>query len=458
MEKRTEGAWLIHHTKKLFDVRDTQDFEDIELAGKCGIFLSNLAADENTDLNKDKVDAIAKASSIKKTEIETIKNKLVEAHLIDVVKNGGISVLGITTSTVLSHTANIFDSSNSNNYQKAALELSERISDLPKPEKELKEYISDEYKLTSRDTVDLFSQCEEIGFIDYENLDNDSKFYFNGNLFRKENIQKTNAILNSLNSDDSRKILEMNELLSKKGCITFEKAKAILGEVLLTKLQSIGMYDFNEVSNSHETKTFVTKPSAFSKYGNPFEEDALDLAKAFVSSLYYGMNFSSSGRGRITMLNALMRKLVNGFEVGQHTAQPASVDVVHAAAQSLVTDGLLSLLLGADEQDVAALSCNFLHVVVSLVQLLHGLLQIDDVDTIALGEDVLCHLGVPAAGLVAKVDTGLEKLFHRYDCHCLFPPKNLVFTLRTAGFLFSNLLAYYRKKGTKKQRNACVLL
>lgn len=49
-------------------------------------FLSNLAADENTDLNKDKVDAIAKASSIKKTEIETIKNKLVEAHLIDVVK------------------------------------------------------------------------------------------------------------------------------------------------------------------------------------------------------------------------------------------------------------------------------------------------------------------------------------------------------------------------------------
>ena len=191
MEKRTEGAWLIHHTKKLFDVRDTQDFEDIELAGKCGIFLSNLAADENTDLNKDKVDAIAKASSIKKTEIETIKNKLVEAHLIDVVKNGGISVLGITTSTVLSHTANIFDSSNSNNYQKAALELSERISDLPKPEKELKEYISDEYKLTSRDTVDLFSQCEEIGFIDYENLDNDSKFYFNGNLFRKENIQKT---------------------------------------------------------------------------------------------------------------------------------------------------------------------------------------------------------------------------------------------------------------------------
>ena len=90
---------------------------------------------------------------------------------------------------------------------------------------------------------------------------------------------------------------------------------------------------------------------------------------------------------------------------------------MHAAAQSLVTDGLLSLLLGADEQDVAALSCNFLHVVVSLVQLLHGLLQIDDIDAVALGEDILRHLGVPAAGLVTEMHTCFEKLLHRNDCH-----------------------------------------
>ena len=112
----------------------------------------------------------------------------------------------------------------------------------------------------------------------------------------------------------------MDALLTAKGCITIEKAKSILGEQLLSKLQSIGMYDFNEVSNSQEIKTFVTKPSAFSKYGNPFEEDALDLAKAFVSSLYYGINFSTAGRGKITMLKALLRKLVNGYEVGPATA------------------------------------------------------------------------------------------------------------------------------------------
>jgi hypothetical protein len=321
MEKRTEGAWLINHTKKLLDVRDTQDFEDIELAGKCGIFLSNLAAsDEQSDLNNDKVSAIAKVSDIKKTELDTIKNKLADAHLIEIGKNGSLSVLGITTATVLSHTSDIFTNSKPSNFQKAALELSENISDLPKGDKFLTEYISDIHKLSVNETSDLFSQAEEVGFVDFEVLDNDSKFYFNGNLFRREGVNKTNAVLSSLKSEDTRKINDLDGLLTTNGCVTIEQAKQTLGEPLLSKLQSIGMYDFNDVSNLRETKTFVTKPSAFSKYGNPFEEDALDLAKAFVSSLYYGMNFSNSGRGKITMLKALMRKLVSGKEVGPATA------------------------------------------------------------------------------------------------------------------------------------------
>lgn len=321
MENTTQGAWLIHHTKKLLDVRDTQDFEDIELAGKCGIFLSNLAAShEQSDLNDDKISAIAKVSNIKKTEVDTIKRKLADAHYIDISKNNAVSVLGITTSSVLSHTFDIFNSLSPSNYQKAAIELAENVSDLPKAEPVLKEYISDTYKLSSNDTTDLFNQSEDIGFIDYERLDSESKFYFNGNLFRKENVQKTSAVLSSLKSGDTQKVILLDEELNAKGCLTLERAKNILGEQLLSKLHSIGMYDFNEVSNQKETKTFVTKPSAFSKYGNPFEEDAMDLAKAFVSSLYYGMNFSSSGRGKITMLKALMQKLINGYEVGPATA------------------------------------------------------------------------------------------------------------------------------------------
>lgn len=262
MENKTQGAWLIHHTKKLLDIRDTQDFEDIELAGKCGIFLSNLAAShEQSDLNDDKISAIAKVSNIKKTEVDTIKRKLADAHFIDISKNNAVSVLGVTTSSVLSHTFDIFNSLSPSNYQKAAIELAENISDLPKAEPVLKEYISDTYKLTSNDTTDLFNQSEEIGFIDYEKLDNESKFYFNGNLFRKENAQKTSVILSSLKSEDTQKVISLDEELNTKGCLTLERVKSILGEPLLSKLHSIGMYDLNEVSNQKETKTFVDRKS-----------------------------------------------------------------------------------------------------------------------------------------------------------------------------------------------------
>lgn len=321
MEKRTQGAWLINHTRKLLEITDNFDFEDIEMAGKCGVFLSNLAAsDEQSNLNKDKVDAIAKVSNIRKTEVETIKQKLTESELIDCGKNGSISVLGVTSSSVLAHTADIFEKVNPSSYQKAALELADNISDLPKGENFLKEYISDTYNLPSSQTNDLLLQSEDIGFVDYECLEDNTKFYFNGNLFRRDVAKKTNAVLSSLKPEETRKITEFDQLLNTQGCVTLDKGKQILGDTLLAKLQSIAMYDFNEVSNSTETKIFITKPSAFSKYGNPFEEDAFDLAKAFVASLYYGINFSARGRGRISMLKLLLQKLVNGSEVGPATA------------------------------------------------------------------------------------------------------------------------------------------
>src|SRR5690606_7983924 len=90
----------------------------------------------------------------------------------------------------------------------------------------------------------------------------------------------------------------------------------------------------------------------------------------------------------------------HGAEVGEHAAQPAVVDVVHAAAGGLFGDGVLSLLLGPYEQYLAALEGQVAHEVVGGFQEPHGLLQVDDVDAVALGENVRSHLRVPATCLV----------------------------------------------------------
>ncbi|OXA95027.1 hypothetical protein B0A75_19480 [Flavobacterium oncorhynchi] len=323
MEKRTEGAWIINHTKKIQDVTSANDFGDLEIAGKCGLFLSNLAAsDSNSTLTKAKVEAIARSANIKKVEIETIKSTLKDFHLIDVSSSGDISVIGVTTAGVLGHTANIFDNSSPDNFQRASLELANYSSDKPVNEKLLKEFISDSFLLDTTANQDLFNQSEEIGLIDYEIVDS-QKTYFNGNLFKRNDIEKTTKILSSLTPDESRKVNELDAILTKEGCVTQDLAISILGNVLMSKLQAIAMYDFNEVSNDRHSKVFLTKPSSFSKFGNPFEDDALDMAKSFIASLIYGMKISTSGRGRIEghdMLKHTLRKLLRGEKVGPCTA------------------------------------------------------------------------------------------------------------------------------------------
>ena len=57
---------------------------------------------------------------------------------------------------------------------------------------------------------------------------------------------------------------------------------------------------------------------------------------------------------------------------------------------------------------------------VGVVDVRQRLLQVDDVDAVALGHDEALHLGVPATGLVPEVDAALEELAHGDDGHAVF--------------------------------------
>ena len=107
----------------------------------------------------------------------------------------------------------------------------------------------------------------------------------------------------------------------------------------------------------------------------------------------------------------------HGGEVGQHAAQPSCVYIEHASALSFLADSVLSLLLGTNEQNGLASSSGITNEEVSLLQLLYGLLQIDNVDTVSLGENVLSHFRVPSSGLMAKVYASFQQLLHRNYRH-----------------------------------------
>ena len=95
----------------------------------------------------------------------------------------------------------------------------------------------------------------------------------------------------------------------------------------------------------------------------------------------------------------------HGLEVGQHAAQPSLIYKIHTAALSLGLNSVLCLLLGADEQDGAALCCDLKYCLVSFVHFAYRLLQVDDVDTVSLGEDIRSHFRVPSSGLMSEMNT-----------------------------------------------------
>src|SRR5262249_57073619 len=116
-----------------------------------------------------------------------------------------------------------------------------------------------------------------------------------------------------------------------------------------------------------------------------------------------------------------------------------------AASPGFLSDRFLGLALGSDKQDVFALRGRFGDIAHGVFEQLQGLLEIDDVDSVAFAKDVFLHLWIPALGLVPEMNACFEQFLHadrrQYGSFCLtvsgeklrsrgpsrnLPPKGLV--------------------------------
>ena len=99
-----------------------------------------------------------------------------------------------------------------------------------------------------------------------------------------------------------------------------------------------------------------------------------------------------------------------GLRVGERAAEPALGHVELVDALRRLLDHLGDLLLRRDEEDLLAGEDGVAHERGRLVEELDGLLEVDDVDAVALVEDVAFHLRIPALGLVTEVQTGVKEV------------------------------------------------
>lgn len=319
MDSKTKGAWVIHHARKLQSTL-SQDFDALAFAGKSGTLLSAISGERQMVIPQAKLDALAKANHISpKTEMPAILAELSRQRLV-ALGASGIEVLGLTGQIVLESTARIFDESTHEAHEDAVIVVSDAASENPLTDKSAIESLSDMFKMTSKDVSDTLQLAGNIGFFDTEAISTTEKLLFNGNLFRREDARKINGILSAMPPSEVSKFNELNLKLQSTGCIPLQSATTMLGVDLFDRLHSIGMFDVSIVGNDQGKNYFVTRPAAFSKFTDSIADDALDLAKALVASLTYGMTISSYYRGRIQMVSALMNRLIAGGSVGPATA------------------------------------------------------------------------------------------------------------------------------------------
>src|SRR5580692_4503057 len=90
------------------------------------------------------------------------------------------------------------------------------------------------------------------------------------------------------------------------------------------------------------------------------------------------------------------------------------IDVEHSAAVGFLGHRFLRLALGSQEKNGLAAAALLAYKAGSLAKQLQCLLQVNDVNSISFAEDIFLHLRVPAAGLMAEMNSSLQQFFHRY--------------------------------------------
>lgn len=317
--KEAKGAWIIHHGRKLMlDVHGPAEFPAIDVAAKTATLLAKLGQANQIRIPMMEVRAVATASGLNPLELMGLLQMLETKRLVE-RSTDEISVLGVNIASSLAHAADIYEDAGPKQFERASISLAEIASTAPVHRKDASEQIGDLHHLTSEDVSDFLNRAEHIGFVDKEG-DGDDCLLFNGNLFRRESVVKIQKVLASLDTEAEKAIRQIDQELSTNGCLKFSYVEKVLSEALTKNLVEAGVYDLNQVRNESGIHGYITSPAAFHKFVDPMVDDCFDMAKSLVAALTYGMLSRPADQGRITMLPALLRKLISDEEVGPATA------------------------------------------------------------------------------------------------------------------------------------------
>lgn len=308
VDKRTVGAWLLHHDQKLISTKTTE-FESIVTAGRSARLLSVISREEEATVSSERLQELARGIGVRRIELGGLLSEL-QSHGLIHHGSDGVAVLGVSQVSLLDHASDIFEAQSPDGMERAVIHLSEMGSHSPIRRSDCAEELADTYSLSKPALDDVFLQSEHIGFVDYER-DGMERLYFNGSLFKRNNAGKSRAILDNLNETETKSLLVAEEALKQRGCLLADEIRHLLGPILWSKMHQIGFFEVSVVVNERGSTEFVSKPEALVKYVPNGLADMLDDAKALASSLTYGIIKSPPARGKIMDPFVLINVLIN---------------------------------------------------------------------------------------------------------------------------------------------------
>lgn len=342
MDNKTKGAWLLSQSKSLDAVTGSgaARLENVSYAGRIGRVYNLLRRNEinenNPVVSAETFNKACQLNNIDRSTRQVSLDYLRRQGRIDVSSAGDVSVIGASSTAVLEVTAQVFDESGPSASERAVLELSEKVADQPVVRNEAEEFVSDTFRISNAETVELIDICKDAALIDQESA-SDRTILFNSNTFRDgKYAQKAHLLLQHLNAFDQARLREAQEKLRLNGALYDQDVKGILGEDLYRRLISVGFFDRMEISNRTESVGYIASPNDFQKYGRPFEDDPIDDAKALLASLTYGQTRSGHFRGNITMPDALLQALIAGREVGKRGVRAIGEDYKELETRQVV--------------------------------------------------------------------------------------------------------------------------
>jgi len=331
MKELTKGTWIINSIKHLMGVKinspELSFFDATEMAGKSGMLLSRLVADEQEIIPSAKVKAFSRESGITRGEILSCLNYLKKNGKIDfTVDSSGnpkdVEVYCFSTQDALLTTSKLYNDLEPSDHEQASLISLDRTFRLPYSESELISTItskgfSENIAVTTlmlQDTLELVKVSKESG----------EPIYYNEYAFA-HSPEKIAKALRSLSNTERNMVEEIQGLIEENPGFPFETLSRKFPSDILKLMEGVGLLDGITVYSDIGGATFVTLPQlkGISIDVPPLSADAFHKAKVLLSCLRFGEVKSQPWRGRIEshekMIN-IVKKLVRGEWVGPCTA------------------------------------------------------------------------------------------------------------------------------------------